>query len=590
MSARGPLVLSVLAAALAVALAGCATRPPPITKLVNGRVITTRAINADAYEHVSRALIFEEDERWSDAAAELQRALIHDSDAPEVHAHLAELFLRLDRLDDAASAVKASLAVAVTVDGLTAEAHLRQTRGDAAGAVASLERAAASVSFTEDPAQAEDTYLELGDAALLALDAERARRAYDRLCSAAPESLVGRLRLAAVTWAMGDIPETERRFKEALALEPNQLDALLSLAWLYAATGRVQDARNRFAEALDRSEGAPEVAAAFARFLVAIGKTKEAEDVADDLPAIDVTDGDAVLRRAEVERAARRWDKAQALVKTAHTADLPPETKARLPVIAAQLLADQDKRSEAVTALLAIPKGSAARLEARLRAAEILREDGKTVDAAAALGDVDAGGIEAQEIELAVSRALVDDRRGDTAQGIRRLEEALGRRPGSPRLTLTLASLEERRGRWQQALALTEKLLAKEPGSVEALNFWGFVAADHGHDLARAGKRLVSALALDPGSAAIIDSVGWVHFKRGDVTRAALFLEQAGRLDPEDPEVLAHLGELYVRRAENERAVVAFRKALSHRPDDALRRRVEEELSRLESSRKAARP
>jgi Flp pilus assembly protein TadD len=54
--------------------------------------------------------------------------------------------------------------------------------------------------------------------------------------------------------------------------------------------------------------------------------------------------------------------------------------------------------------------------------------------------------------------------------------------------------------------------------------------------------------------------------------------------------VLAHLGELYVRRAENERAVVAFRKALSHRPDDALRRRVEEELSRLESSRKAARP
>jgi Flp pilus assembly protein TadD len=99
----------------------------------------------------------------------------------------------------------------------------------------------------------------------------------------------------------------------------------------------------------------------------------------------------------------------------------------------------------------------------------------------------------------------------------------------------------------------------------------------------------VAALALDPGTGSIIDSVGWAHLKSGDLPKAALFLEQAGRLEPSDPEVLAHVGELYVRRSDPVRAVATFRKALGLKPEDSLRHRLEEELTRLES-RKAARP
>jgi cytochrome c-type biogenesis protein CcmH/NrfG len=132
-------------------------------------------------------------------------------------------------------------------------------------------------------------------------------------------------------------------------------------------------------------------------------------------------------------------------------------------------------------------------------------------------------------------------------------------------------------------------VITKEPGSVEALNFWGFVAADHGHELPLAMRRLVTALAFDAGTGSIIDSVGWAHLKNGDLPHAALFLEQAGRLEPEDAEVQSHLGELYLRRSDPDRARTALRKALSLRPEEGLRRRLEDELSRLES-RKAARP
>jgi tetratricopeptide (TPR) repeat protein len=578
--------------ALLATLAGaCATGGPAITKLVNGRLVVTRSVGSSAYEHVARGLILEEEERWNDAAAELQRALVYDGDAPELQAHLAELFMRLDRLEDAAAAVRTSLAVAVTVDGLVAEAHLRQLRGDPAGAVGSLERAVPLVSFAEDPAQAEGTALELGEAALLALDAGRARRAYQALCDAAPASLTGRLRLAAVAWAMGDLGEAERRLLETLGEEPNQLDALITLAGLYGAMGRSAEARARYRDALDRSEGAPDMAIAYARYLMAVGDKKEAEQLADDLPPLDVRDLDSLVKRVELARVTKQFARASASLDAASQGDPPDEIKIRLPILRAQVLADGGNRPDAVKSLLAIGKDEPAFFDGRLQAAELLREDGKTDEAARAIaeGEVNPEDDERSQIELVVARAQIDERRGDAAHGARRLEEAMGAHHSQARLAVSLAALEERRGRWQRALQIADKVLAREPGNVEALNFWGFVAADHDHDLPRAQQRLVSALSLDPGTGSIIDSVGWGYLKAGDLRRAALFLEQAARLDPEDPEVLSHMGALYVKQSQPERASVVYRKALGLRPEDGLRRRMEEELSRLES-RKAARP
>jgi len=63
-----------------------------------------------------------------------------------------------------------------------------------------------------------------------------------------------------------------------------------------------------------------------------------------------------------------------------------------------------------------------------------------------------------------------------------RLEALQASQPDQARLTLSLAMIEERRGAWQRALDLVEPLIKKKPNSVEVLNFWGFVAADHSHD------------------------------------------------------------------------------------------------------------
>jgi len=328
-----------------------------------------------------------------------------------------------------------------------------------------------------------------------------------------------------------------------------------------------------------------EIAAAFARFLVGVGANKEAEQVAEDFAVSYASiDADSLAGRVDLERAARRFSHGLALLARAGELGIPENPKTRIPLLRATLLKDLEKADDALAALMKVGKDSPLYFDARLRAAELLRQSGKndeairTVEDAATTAHGDRSSI---EVEAAVAVALVEEKRGNPAAGVARLEKALTREPDDSRLVLTLAAIEERRGRWKEALALAEKVLGKNPGSVEALNFWGFVAADHGHALDLALRRIEAASVLDPGSGGLIDSLGWVHFRRHDLAKAGALLEQAARLEPSDPEIQWHLGSLYAERKESDRARTAFRKAMGFSPDDRLRHKVEDSLARL---------
>jgi Tfp pilus assembly protein PilF len=575
-------------------LGGCATQPPPITKLVDGRQISTRSVDADAYEHAGRALLYEDEDRWQDAADEIRRALVFDPDSPELHAHLAELYLRLDRLSEAAQAVRDSLKLGVSAPGLLADAHVRRARGDLAGAVEALRKAQTQVDFQAEDDDAESVYLELAEVELQLLDVPAARATLGVLCAGMPASGTGHMRLMAVYWAQGEMSKAEDELRAALAEEPNQIDALAALAWIHAATGRNDKAREAFRQALDRSENALDIAAAFARFLVSIGAKQEAEQLADDVALPEASlDASTLGLQIEVERAAKRWDRALALLDRAPALGIAESPKTHLAQSRATLLKEKGQVDQAIATLAKVGKSSPQFFEARLRAAEMLRETGKYDEAQRtvedALGALDKADAKRVEIDATVSLAIIDEKRGQPAAGIARLQKLLASHPDDLRANLTLAAIEERRGGWQRALTVAERLLTKQPGSVELLNFWGFVAADHGFSLDLAGKRIEVASALDPGSGGLLDSLGWVHFRKQHLTRALMFLEQAARLEPADPEIQWHLGEAYAERQDKDRAAAAFRRALGFHPEARLRQKLEASLARLAKPKGASR-
>ncbi|HVV50196.1 MAG TPA: tetratricopeptide repeat protein [Polyangia bacterium] len=576
--------------------AGCATAPQPITRIVNGRVIETRAVSPGAYEHVARAYLYEEDQRWQEAADELQRGLALDPDAAEVRAELAELFIRLGRPDDAGDAVTQSLASAPTVAGYLAQAHLAEARAAASSRQAggdpipALAEAARLALADEDAEEIETTHLELADAQIGTLDLPAALETVRRLVQAAPETQRGRVQLAALAWTMDARAEATAALGAALDAEPADVEARILLAELEIAGGQDKEAKEGFAAAIDRADAPLEIATAFAGWLVLRGELGPAQDLADRLNA-DVPDVDALEQAAALERTVKRPDRALAFAERARKLGASP---GRAAIMIGAALAAKDDQAGALKSFRGVAKGDPLFFEAGLRAAELLRDKGKLDEAGRAIDAVaGAASDDAHKVELAFARSQLEEKRGDAARAARVLDDALAAKPGDTqledRLILERAAVDDRRGDWQKAIDRAAEILKREPRNVEALNFAGFVAADHGQDLPRAVKRLQAAMALSPGTGGIVDSLGWAYFRSGDLARADSFLEQAGRLEPADPEILGHLGDLYAQRHERERALATYKRALTLSPSDRVARELGEKLRTLDAKSAAGR-
>jgi tetratricopeptide (TPR) repeat protein len=90
----------------------------------------------------------------------------------------------------------------------------------------------------------------------------------------------------------------------------------------------------------------------------------------------------------------------------------------------------------------------------------------------------------------------------------------------------------------------------------------GFLLAELGSLVDVAVRRGLGALELHPDTGALLDSLGWVYFRRGEYQRAVEALERASLLSPDEPVILEHLGDAYQRASRSEEAAGAWRRAL----------------------------
>ena len=136
-------------------------------------------------------------------------------------------------------------------------------------------------------------------------------------------------------------------------------------------------------------------------------------------------------------------------------------------------------------------------------------------------------------------------------------------------------------GQQQDDMALMEAdlraILARDPNNATALNALGYTLADQTDRLDEAYTLISRALELDPDEPAILDSMGWVLYRQGELQRSIEYLTRAYASFP-DPEVAAHLGEVLWVSGEAEKALQIWRGALLK---DANHPVLQETLQRL---------
>ncbi|MGD9861923.1 MAG: tetratricopeptide repeat protein [Pseudodonghicola sp.] len=169
--------------------------------------------------------------------------------------------------------------------------------------------------------------------------------------------------------------------------------------------------------------------------------------------------------------------------------------------------------------------------------------------------------------------------------------------PGEWFLLYARAISHERLKHWDQAEADFRHALRLNPDQPQVLNYLGYSLVERQTKLDEALAMIERAVAAQPDSGYIVDSLGWVLFRLGRYDEAVGHMEHAVELMAVDPVVNDHLGDVYWAVGRRREAEFQWKRALSFiKPDDSdteadparIRRKLEVGLDKVLAEEGAA--
>lgn len=122
-------------------------------------------------------------------------------------------------------------------------------------------------------------------------------------------------------------------------------------------------------------------------------------------------------------------------------------------------------------------------------------------------------------------------------------------------------------GQYAEMEKVLRQVMVLDPTFHHAWNALGYSLADRGIRLEEAKGYIEKALELAPNDPYIIDSLGWVYYRLGNLDEAEKILRKAQALNDE-AEIAVHLGEVLWMKGQREEALVFFSKARAKDPKD----------------------
>ena len=96
------------------------------------------------------------------------------------------------------------------------------------------------------------------------------------------------------------------------------------------------------------------------------------------------------------------------------------------------------------------------------------------------------------------------------------------------------------------------KILSIDARNANTLNALGYSLIIHTKRYEEAYKLLLEAYHYDPGNAAILDSIAWAEYKKGNYTKALDYIESSYYRD-KDPEIIEHYCEILIKNKKFEK-------------------------------------
>ncbi len=354
-----------------------------------------------------------------------------------------------------------------------------------------------------------------------------------------PNELAAWLRVAGLARRLGDTGFSDRVVQAGLEAFPGDPRALLLLASRKREAGDLDGARQALVSLRDSGGIGQDLRRSAAGELALVGEPRMAAELLAKGPQDDASFGQrASWLLGTQDRAAMQALYAE-ITRDAATAKPTPARRLLLGHVAEALVL----WSEAEAWYGGVPAGEGRDL-AMLRTARIEALQGRLDAAIDTLhelqADTSADGERVRDAYLLESELLDGAGRGE--QALAAIERGLTIFESDPVLLYSRAMVHERANRVDAALADLRRIIDDNPRDAHALNAYGYTLAERRRDYAAALPYVRRAHEIQPDSAPILDSLGWIELRLGRGDSALEKLRKAWSL-LKDAEIAAHLGE-----------------------------------------------
>jgi len=323
--------------------------------------------------------------------------------------------------------------------------------------------------------------------------------------------------------------EAAKRLASYLEKYPGSRDVRLTYARMLVLDKRVAEARIEFASILERFKDDVDALYAVGLLAFQLKEYATAEDSMKRLLGLNYRDPNAVrYTLGQIAEEQKNWPGAIEWYKT-------------------------------------IQRGEYA-VPARVRSANAIAKQGKLDEARAYLRSAGAQD-EAQRVQLLVAESQLLREANLNKEAFDLLGRALAENPDQPDLLYDHALTAEKVDRFDVLESNLVRLIKLRPDHAHAYNALGYSLADRNIRLPEAKTLIEKALELAPNDFFIIDSMGWVLYRMGDLPGAAAQLRRAWQGRP-DGEIGAHLGEVLWQLGERDEARRIWQEALKLTPEN----------------------
>ncbi len=379
-----------------------------------------------------------------------------------------------------------------------------------------------------------------------------------------PASIEVLMGLSDLAVSLNEIEQAEHYATLSLKLEPDNAANLNWRGRLRTSLGLYDEAREDFARAVELEPDNVEMRQTYAVLLAElddyVGALEQLESLEDNVSILYSKSLYAVASD-QPDRAEDAYQRMQAL-------EVDEEGQDDKYFFLGQLAEALDKPiEEAIDWLKQVRSGE--RLDtARLRMAILMGQKGDMSQARFVLQRLQNGSAEVAARAFRAEAGLLEaDDQIDQAMEV--MSQAVGMLAGNVDVLYARAMLADRMDRFDITEKDLRQVLVLEPDESNALNALGYSMADRSVNLDEALDMIERAHAQQPESAAVIDSLGWVHYRLGNLDKAIEYMRKAHDMQ-DDPEIIAHLGEVLWVSGQQDEALKVWAEGLAAVPDSEI--------------------